>query len=114
MSFLDKLKALFSGAPGSPGDAYSLYYYVRCSRCNEIIRARVDLRNELSSDFGTNDAPTGYFYRKVLIGRGRCFQPLNVTMTFDSRRNLISREVSGGEFVTEEEYSEALEESQGT
>jgi hypothetical protein len=104
MGLLDRLKGILSGGAGSSGDGDALYYYVRCSRCDETIKARVDLRNDLSGDFAGNDMPSGYFYRKVLIGRGRCFQPIEVTMSFDARRNLLSREVSGGEFVTEEDY----------
>lgn len=110
MGLLNKLKAILSGGPGSSGDAHALYYFVRCSRCDEIIKARVDLRNDLSGDYSESDTPSGYFYRKVLIGRGRCFQQLEVTMSFDGRRNLVSREVTGGEFVTEEDYIQALRE----
>jgi hypothetical protein len=103
MSFLKKLAGIFSGGPGAAGDAYSLWYCVRCRYCGEIIKARVDLRNELSSEFGEEEGASGYSYRKVLIGRGRCFRPIEVTMAFDARRNLTSREVTGGEFVDKEE-----------
>ncbi len=105
MSFLKKLSALFSG-PASAGDAYSHYYYVRCRRCREIIKARIDLRNDLSSEYGEGADGVSYRYRKVLIGRGRCFEQIEVTMTFDARRKILSKEVTGGEFVTEEEYNQ--------
>lgn len=108
MSFLKKLGAIFS-RPSSGGDSYSLYYYVRCHRCREAIKARVDLRNELSSEFGEGEGTQGYYFRKVLIGRGRCFEPIEVTMTFDGRRNMTSREITGGTFITEEEYQAAVE-----
>lgn len=108
MSFLKKLGAIFAGS-GSGRDAYSLHYYVRCRRCHEAIKARVDLRNELSHDFAEGEGAEGYFYRKVLIGRGRCFEPIEVTMTFDSRRNMASREITGGSFITEEEYLQEIE-----
>ncbi|MCL6431609.1 MAG: hypothetical protein K6V36_12245 [Anaerolineae bacterium] len=107
MSFLRKLAAIFAGGADSASDAYAYHYYVRCSHCGEVIKARVDLRNELSSEFGEGDGPSGYSYRKVLIGRGRCFQPIEVVMTFDARRKPLSRSVTGGEFVGEEEYYEA-------
>lgn len=97
MSFLKRLQALFAPQP----DAHAMHYYVRCHRCGEVIRARADLRNELSVDYGQDERPTGYHYRKVLIGSGRCFQALEVTMTFDAQHRIVSREVTGGEFVDE-------------
>ncbi len=103
MGFLDKLKALFASGPGRSADAYSLYYFVRCRRCREVIKARADLRNELSAEY-EGENTSGYIYRKVIMGRGRCFQQIEVKMAFDGQRRLTSREVTGGEFVTEEEY----------
>lgn len=106
MGFLKRLAAIFGG-PGSSGDDYALYYYVRCRRCGEVIRARIDLRNELSPEYDESENTSGYTYRKVLIGRGRCFQAMEVNMTFDKGRRVASREVTGGEFVTAEEYEAA-------
>lgn len=103
MSFFKRLGALFQNSP----DTHVLYYYIRCRRCGEVIKARADLRNELSIDYGENELPSGFFYRKVLIGRGRCFQAIEVTMTFDAQRNMTSRKVTGGEFVTIDDYDEA-------
>lgn len=103
MSFLKRLGAFLQG----PTDSWVLYYYVRSRRCGEVIKARADLRNELSVDYGEDERPCGYRYRKVLIGRGRCFQALEVTMAFDAQRRMTTREVTGGEFVTAEEYEQA-------
>jgi len=103
VSFLKRLGALFEPPP----DRNSLYYYVRCARCGEVIRARVDLRNELSMEYGDDERPAGYYYRKVLIGRGRCFQAIEVSMTFDPQRRVTSRQIDGGQFVTQEEYERA-------
>jgi hypothetical protein len=99
VSFLKRLGAFLQPAPQS----HAFYYYVRCSRCGEVIKARVDLRNELSIEYGNDEQPSGYFYRKVLIGRGRCFQAMEVTMTFDAQHRVTSRNVTGGEFVAAED-----------
>jgi len=99
VGLLKWLGAWFKPAP----DSHALYYDVRCQRCGEIIKARADLRNELSVEYGENEQPAGYFYRKVLIGRGRCFQAIEVAMTFDAQRRVTSREITGGEFVAAEE-----------
>jgi len=107
MGFLKKLVSLFAGGPRPSSEENALYYYVRCHRCKEVIRGRINLANDLSAEYGEGEDTTGYIYHKTLIGRGRCFQALEVTMTFDARRNILSREITGGEFVTEEEYKAA-------
>ena len=85
------------------GDDHSLWLAVKCSRCSEIIRARIDLHNDLSIDYGDDGAETTYLCRKTLMGEGRCFQRVEVKLTFDKNRQLIDRSVSGGDFVNEAE-----------
>jgi hypothetical protein len=98
MAFLRRLfKALGGGPAGREAD--SLPLAVRCNRCGEVIRARVNLRNDLSPDYGDGDGALTYVCRKVLMGQERCFQQIEVTLRFDANRNLIDRQVMGGEFV---------------
>lgn len=97
MSLLKKLAKLFP-QPVSP----SLDLAVRCNRCGEIIHTRVNLYNDLSQDF-TESGESIYFCRKVLSGEGRCFQRIEVELTFDAKRNLKGREIRGGQFVEAEQ-----------
>jgi len=99
MGFLDSLKSLFSGSDG--GDS-GYYIYVRCRRCGEVIRTRLDLRNDLSLADGG-----GYVVNKTLMGNQLCFERIEVRLTFDERRQLVDREISRGEFMTAEEYEAA-------
>lgn len=105
MGFFNKLSKLFSSPGGDDTRAY--WIYARCKRCGEKIRTRVDLSNDLSLDYGGDQ--TTYFTRKVLIGEGRCFERIEVRLTFDKDRRLINREISGGEFISEVQF---LEENQ--
>lgn len=98
MSFFKKFTNLFS-APTASQETTAYWIAVRCNRCGETLRARVDLRNDLSIEYG--DSATTYFCRKVLIGEGHCFQRVEVELTFDADRRLINREISGGQFVEE-------------
>ena len=98
MGFIQKVARIFS----TPDAAEEASYWIetKCNRCGEIIRARVDLRNDLSIEFGEGDAKSTYYTRKVLIGEsGRCFQRIEVELTFDADKNLIHREVNGGRFT---------------
>ncbi len=101
MSFLNRLKSAFT----SPGGNRNHWVHVRCARCGEVITARIDLMNDLSVDYDTG----GYWTRKVLIGQGaaRCFQPIEITLTFDEKKRLIDRTISGGEFLEPDQVAEA-------
>jgi hypothetical protein len=101
MSILSKLSQLLS--PGKREEQSAYWIYTRCKRCGETIRARVNLSNDLSAEY---DGENSYFNcRKVLIGEGRCFQQIEVHLRFDSARKLLDQEISGGEFISAEEYS---------
>lgn len=117
MGFLDGFRKLMggkgsraSGGGGSSfggGDADVYWIYVRCGRCGEPIRGRVDLRNEPSL---ADDGVT-WIVRKGLIGSGagRCYQTVEVTLTFDAqKREVLASEVSGGKLITEQEYEESI------
>ena len=103
MGFLDSLKSLFSGG-GTDADEY--WIYVRCLRCGELIKTRLDLRSSLSmSDEG------GYIVNKTLMGNELCFQRIEVTLHFNDNRQLIDREITNGEFLTAEEFEAAQAEN---
>ena len=88
------LKNLFSGTPALPEKHYYTFN-VKCKRCGEIIEGRIDLDNDLSF----NDEGDGYIVSKGLIGGNRCFQQIEVEITFTSTRELIDKTITGGTFV---------------
>jgi hypothetical protein len=81
--------------------------YVRCSSCGELLSTHVDMRNDLSIEYGDGAAPDSYFTRKTIIGNGPCFTPIEIQLSFDEKRNLIKQEINGGEFIDESEYSKS-------
>jgi hypothetical protein len=101
MGFFQKLSRLFSPPPQKAEDA-SYWIDVRCSRCGEVIRARVDLRNDLSIDYNEKGAVSGYYCRKVLMGSGHCYQQIEVALSFGPDHRLVSQEIRGGKFVSED------------
>jgi hypothetical protein len=102
MSIFKKLARLLT--PPTVQDEWVYWIYVKCNRCGEKIRARVNLRNDLSIEYGASDADTTYFCRKTLIGEKSCYQPIEVELTFDHRHKLADKKVIGGQFIEEEEY----------
>ncbi len=97
MSLLKKLSGLFAGSGGPLPKFYSIV--VQCSRCGEIVESKVNLANDLSIEYDESGQTTGYNCRKVLVGKQRCFQQIEVTLAFDARHNLQDRQVTGGKFV---------------
>ena len=93
MGFIKKLAV----TPPGNADKNAYWIVVMCNRCNEILRTRVHLQNDLSIDY--SEGGTVYFSRKTLIGNGPCFQRVEVELTFNENRRLINREITGGEFV---------------
>ena len=93
---MDFLKKLFRGPPSKPQNRYYTFN-VKCNRCGEIIEGRVDLNNDLSIEY--EDDREVYYVRKGIMGSGRCFQQIEVEITFTSTRELIEKEIKGGIFV---------------
>src|SRR5689334_19599441 len=96
MSFFQRFsKALTQSKPDR-----HLTVTVQCLRCGEVIAAPVDLWNDLSfADDEHDEQSKDYICRKVLMGRQRCFQQIEVTLHFDKNRQLTAKEITGGKFV---------------
>ena len=103
MSFFERLKNMFV-APGGI-DRRSYWVNVRCKRCGEVITSRVDLLNDLSKDFDAKQ----FTAHKVLVGdgRNRCFQRIEVSLTFDKNKKVVDRSITGGEFLEPDEVEAA-------
>ncbi len=102
MSFLKKIASVLSSKGAEEGEA--LWVYVRCDKCGETIKTRIDLRHDLTPNYNAEGRVTDYFSRKVLIGSRGCFEPIEVKLTFDAQRRVTSREITGGQFISKEEY----------
>ena len=109
MSFLGRLFGRSSGQSASAsGDENASYYYLKCNKCGEVIRIRIDRRWDLEQEFdeGGGDAVTGYVSRKEVMGT-KCFQMLRLTVQFDRGYRETEKQLSGGTFVGQEEYEAA-------
>ncbi|MBI5349403.1 MAG: hypothetical protein HZB77_08840, partial [Chloroflexi bacterium] len=53
---------------------------------------------DLSVEYSENGEQT-YICRKMLMGKARCFQQIEVSLVFDAYRKLVSSEVVGGVMV---------------
>lgn len=94
------LKSLFGGGSNNnKGDERGYYVYVKPKACNEILRIRIDLYNDLSRE----DSGDGYFVRKMASGH-RCPFTVEMTLNFSGNRQLVNRQIENGEFVEESDW----------
>ena len=102
MGFLKRLASLFS--PPAPRLRF-LPLRAECLRCGEIVTGQINLANDLSSEFSESGVKT-YVCRKVLIGAGaqRCFQQIEVNLTFDENHKIIDQQVTGGKLLLEPSF----------
>ncbi|TAK23246.1 MAG: hypothetical protein EPO26_08290 [Chloroflexota bacterium] len=104
---LDFIKRLFGGTQSKDPVDRGDYVYVKCSRCGEVLRARIDRIRDLTPDFEVgDDSPRGYSTTKAIVGK-KCFRVIPVTVTYDRARREAARSVEGGEFVSAEEFAAA-------
>jgi hypothetical protein len=101
VSFLKRLASMFSG-PVRGGARDMVTLSVQCNRCGEIIATPVDLRNDLSADYDESTGAATYVCRKLLVGRQRCFQQIEVVLHFDGARKLVEQHVTGGKLLEPE------------
>lgn len=125
MGLVDALKSMLGlggGRAGSRPDR-GLYWYVRCNRCKDVVRVRVNMANEVSElsdepdEDGSEIAPTNpnarYAINKGVVD-SKCFRPMRLTILFDGRKREIESGVQGGEVVDETAWDAAQVSRRGT
>ena len=86
---------------------------MRCAKCGEKIRVRVDRANDLAQEYEDGgDSPTGYTATKGVVGK-KCFRVMSMTVKFDKSGREVSRSVDGADFITAEEYAAEEEPAAG-
>lgn len=95
------LKKLFGGGEKKSGkyvDTRGVYFYVRCDNCGTVSRLRADKEYDLIRE------GDGFVWHKTIVDN-RCFKPMPTVATLDNAYQIVSAEISGGEYVSEEDYN---------
>jgi len=90
------------------GDRHGYYVYVRCKRCKEKIKVRVNLANDLAEQLSedNSDRIVGYTAEKGIVGNNfMCGQTMRLYLTFDTARRPTDQRVEGGAIISAEEFT---------
>lgn len=96
MGFLKKLFG--GGAPKKYVDTQGVYFYVECANCGARVRVRADKQHDLQ-----NSEDGGYEWHKTIVD-SRCFRRIQTVVQLDANYQMTGHEISGGRFLTEDEY----------
>jgi hypothetical protein len=98
------IKKLFGGdkKPEKYVDKRGVYFYVLCDNCGTVTRLRADKEYDLIRE------GDGFTWHKTVVDN-RCFRQMPAVVHLDSNYQVTSEEISGGQFVSEEDYNAFLE-----
>lgn len=96
------LKKLFGGNDNKKekksGDKQGVYFYVQCDNCGATVRLRADKQYDLGRDGG------GFTWHKTIVDN-KCFRPMQTVVNLDSSYNVVNADITGGHYITEEEFN---------
>ena len=98
MGLFGKLGSLFGGSKGSGAKEDAVHLYVECGRCGSRVHVRLDRGHDLNTR-----EEGGYFVRKEIMD-SKCFRLMTAEVTLDNAYRIQSQEITGGRFLTHEEY----------
>ena len=110
MGLMDALKSMLGlgggGASSSPDRG--LYWYVRCNRCKDVVRVRINMANEVSELGDGTEEEDGSIVAmnpdaRYVVVKGvvdsKCYRSMRLTVLFDGRKHELESSVEGGEVV---------------
>ena len=78
-----------------------LWIYTQCDKCGEKFKTLIRKNNDIAPTY-KNEGPA-FILRKELIGAS-CPNRINLYLEFDRSYRKISEEITGGHFISKEEY----------
>jgi hypothetical protein len=100
VSFLSRLFG--RAAPAGGGNV--IWLYVRCERCGEKIRIRINRNTDAQPEYDENGRQTHYWLRKEILG-SQCPALMYVEMQLDGAGRVIEQKAERCVVITEAEYN---------
>lgn len=99
MSFLTRL---FGRGPSGDGGNV-LWLYVRCRRCRETIRVRINRSTDAQQEYDESGRFSHYTLRKEILGN-RCPNLMSVELQLDRGGRIVEQQAEGCVVIDEQEY----------
>jgi hypothetical protein len=97
------LSRLF-GRGSAPSDgANVLWLYVRCARCGEKIRVRINRTTDAQQEYDESGRPTHYLLRKEILGN-RCPNLMAVEMQLDNGGRIVEQQADRCVVIDAQEF----------
>lgn len=82
-------------------DTQGVYFYVQCDRCGAPVRLRADKQHDLLNE------GNGFVWHKTIVDN-RCFRPMPTVVYLNSAYEMVTHEITGGRYITQDEYEALL------
>ncbi len=83
----------------------ALWLYIRCHKCGKALKLFVNKGTDLENQYKeTGETGPDYILKKEAMD-AKCFTKIFIRIEFDRNKNILSREISQGEFISKEEFS---------
>ncbi len=99
MSFLSRL----FGRSAASGGGNVIWLYVRCRRCGETIRVRINRSTDAQQEYDEGGRFSHYSLRKEILGN-RCPNLMSVEMQLDQGGRIVEQQAEGCVVIDEQEY----------
>jgi len=100
VSFLARLFGR-GGAPAEAGNI--LWLYVRCDRCGEKIRVRLNRNTDAQQEYDESGRPSHYHLRKEILGN-RCPNLMSVETQLDNAGRVVEQHAERCIVINEQEF----------
>lgn len=97
MGFLRKLFGGDKKESGKYVDKQGIYFYVQVDNLDSRVKVRADKQYDLMN------TGSGYVWHKTIVDN-KYFRRMNAVVHFDHSYNVVSAELDGGSFISQEEY----------
>ncbi len=104
MGFLSRLFGRGdSGGSTTPAADGALWLYVRCAKCGEAIRVRLQPRTDAQPEYDENGRSTHSFLRKEILGN-RCPNLMTVELRLDGRGRIADQSAERCTIISQGDY----------
>lgn len=101
MSFLSRLL----GRGGAVGAGSVVWLYVRCTRCQEQIRVRINRNTDAQPEYDEGGRLTHYFLRKEILGN-RCPNLMTVELHLDGAGRITAQDAERCVIISAAEFGD--------